>query len=262
MTTKLRIGIFGDSYADERASVDLSAFENGRLPWGRYLRQLTDHDITNFALAGSSLQYSAKLFLENYKDFDKVIFVVTFPGRFYLSTPDIDPGLRHIANLDHLFSKISEYKEYIKLRVWDCTTPKLEKAMPYLSALRDYYLYLYDYDQSKLFHDALFEKLENTLPKESMLILPANKEVTPRKWEQDTFSEISQLDTVPTNCFTADNRENHLNDANNKLLARKINHWIDTGEFKLAVSDFLPETEAADQLWTIIDEPRDFKNDT
>jgi hypothetical protein len=259
MPTNLRIGIFGDSYADEFPLRSDDNFKNGRMPWSRYLRALNNNDITNFALSASSFHYSAKLFLENYKQFDKVIFVVTFPGRFYISNSTIDPELCHVANLDHLFSKISEYKECIKLGARNCTQTKLDRAMPYLSAIREYYLYLYDYDQIKLFHDALFEKIVNTLPKENMLILPANKNSTPKLWDQDTFSEISQLDNRPSGCVTLDNRQNHLNDTNNKLLATKINNWINTGEFNLNVADFFKPTETFDELWTIIDEPKDFK---
>ena len=163
---KLKIAVFGDSYADTIGIITNAQLAAGDIPWVSMLKELSDNEITNFALLGTSFQYSAKLFFDNFHKYDKIIFVVTYPGRFYISNPDLDPKLVHIANLEHLFYRVDEYKRHAELNTSGYDKSNLDFAMPYLTALKDYYYYLYDYDQNKMFHDALYEKIERTLPRE------------------------------------------------------------------------------------------------
>jgi hypothetical protein len=255
---KLKVAIFGDSYVDELADTPEEKLKSN-MPWVRILKKMSPHDITNFGILGSSLQYSAKLFFDLHDKFDKIIFVSTFPGRMHLTNTDVDPFFKHIANLEHLFYRVGLYKEYIEIGAFDAKPKKLEDAMPVLDALRDYYLYLYDYEQIKMFHDALYEKIERTVPKEKLLMMPVVAWAAPDGYTETTFSDISSLDNRPVNVTTLDNRQNHINRRNREILANKVNNWINTGEIDLSISHFSKPEEPFDELFTIMDTPKDFK---
>lgn len=256
---KQKIAIFGDSYADGFETYKIFP-EN--LPWVGYLKQNSKLEVKNFAVQGSSFDYSAKLFFENYKNFDKVIFVVTTPGRFFLSDPKVDKELVHIANLDHLFWRIDTYKKYIDKALFDCTNNKLDYAMPYLNALREYYLYLYDFDKVKMYHDALYEKIKNSMPSDALLTLPTNCYSTPDATGIVTLADISEFDKKPkigSDKMVMDIRLNHLNKNNRIMLSEKVYQWIETSHFKLTHSDILEASEPLEELFSIVDQPKDFK---
>lgn len=251
---KLKVAIFGDSYADEFVYVPENDF-HGDLPWVRMLRKIIPHSVTNFALEGSSFYYSAKLCLEKHNDYDKIIFIVTFPDRIYLHSNSIDSHFWHIANLDHLFHKVQTYKHNIATNSWNASQMKLNEAMPYLNAVRDYYLYVYNFEQVKLFHDSLYEKLERSIPKEKIIFIPVVRFAAPadETYNQTTLCDISNLDSRPIDYKTTDTRQNHLNKKNREILAEYFAKWIETGIFNLNIKDFVSPEDSIEQMFPRID---------
>jgi hypothetical protein len=79
--SKLRLGIFGDSYADinPREYRDEDA---NRLPWPIHLAKLLDTELHAYSLSGTSLWWSYKNFLKYYKDLDIIVFVYTEYNRW------------------------------------------------------------------------------------------------------------------------------------------------------------------------------------
>jgi hypothetical protein len=76
----MRIGIFGDSFADSNRKPTLS--------WTHYLADvLRAESISTFSRSGTSHWWSYEFFLKNYKDFDTIIFCHTLPVR-WPSLPD------------------------------------------------------------------------------------------------------------------------------------------------------------------------------
>jgi hypothetical protein len=257
MTEPLKIAVFGDSYADEFKHIKDTEYGTLSLPWVRELKKISNHSITNFAISGSSFYYSAKLFFENYKKFDKIVFVVTYPGRMHINNPDVDENLSHIAGLDHLFWKVEQYEMMLKNESLSLTKEKLDKAMPYLNALRGYYLYLYDYEQIEMFHFALYEKINNMLPHDKLLLMPVITLAAPN-FQDTTLGDISQIDNRPKNYRTEDYRPNHINSNNRRMLAEKINEWINNGVFNLTPDDIRINSEPFDEMFPRMANPVDF----
>lgn len=232
----MKIAIFGDSYA----AGHLYDRPDGYEPWPVYLQNMTDHDITNYAISGSSFQYSAQLFLKDYSQYDKIIFVITSPGRMYISNPLLhDNRLRHVAGLTHI--------EWL-WNAYSLNRSEKMAALPYIDAAKSYYTYLYDHEQAKLFHTALYEKLERTTPPGTVLWLPVIAcSVGKLEGTVTTLNDISMIDGIwETNQM--DDRCDHFNDNNNRLLAEKINRWIETGDINLNVSEF-KQADPSQQLW-------------
>tara|TARA_B100000965_G_scaffold62692_1_gene48511 strand:+ start:4534 stop:5262 length:729 start_codon:yes stop_codon:yes gene_type:complete len=69
----MKLGIFGDSFAGERFET-LDRVESGH-SWVGLLRH--NYDIINYARAGTALSYSYFNFLQNYTQFDSIIFIVS-----------------------------------------------------------------------------------------------------------------------------------------------------------------------------------------
>lgn len=59
------IGIFGDSFSDDRGDIK---------GWPRLLSEHIGENIINYSVAGSSIWYSFKNFLKNYSSYQKIIF--------------------------------------------------------------------------------------------------------------------------------------------------------------------------------------------
>ena len=74
----LKLGVFGDSFA--QPSIKYGG-------WPNDLSQMVNLPLDNFANAGTSLWYSYKLFLENYKNYSHIVFTYTNPHR-WASLPD------------------------------------------------------------------------------------------------------------------------------------------------------------------------------
>jgi hypothetical protein len=74
-----KLAIFGDSYAKKDATDILEK------SWHEFIE---GYEITNFGVTGSDLYTSYNLFLNNYKEFDHIIFLVTSPHRISLTSPN------------------------------------------------------------------------------------------------------------------------------------------------------------------------------
>jgi len=105
-----KIAIYGDSFGNMRLENFQGDLRDRGLGWPEWLEK--KYQVTNFAQSGSSLFYSYKLFLENNKDFDYNIFLVTEPNRITIPKESIAPGstLNHHINLS-MIDAYSRYKD-------------------------------------------------------------------------------------------------------------------------------------------------------
>ena len=83
--SKPRIAIFGDSFAANEVGDridDPLRVEQG-FSWSNELAKT--HTVTNFARPGTGLYWSYNLFLDNYKEFDKIVFVASTNKRIQIN---------------------------------------------------------------------------------------------------------------------------------------------------------------------------------
>lgn len=100
----MKIGIFGDSFADEH-------MKNGK-SWIECLREDYDYDaVTSFGYGGTSIEWSYNNFLINVDNFDFIIFLLTDERRIHFTDSSTDKEL-----LFHLTTKQTEKEIVQKLR--------------------------------------------------------------------------------------------------------------------------------------------------
>jgi hypothetical protein len=97
LTMKMKIGIFGDSFADYHNSFTDSENES----WMHFLKKETKSEVDVYGHAGTSLWYSFDLFLKNYKKYSHIVFCFTNPHRIH-SIPGKFRGLEHVKDPDFL----------------------------------------------------------------------------------------------------------------------------------------------------------------
>jgi hypothetical protein len=246
------IGIFGDSFACRAWGNDTG------MSWPEILdKKHGYYRQSNFAEPGSSLFFSYNNFLKSLTEFDKVIFVVTSPGRFSLP-PHIEVhkqwASRHIVPVS-LEADFEGLDSIIKT-----TTNQEEKDLfmshrRALEAVENYFAYIYDDNQDVHNNIGLLQNLMAMRP-DALIIPTVRNEVAGMLGLPDpsidkvkfpsVLTDICQKEiTVTGNDYYAlagsgrDRRHCHMSETNNEIFADKIAEYIETGNFTLNADDFV-----------------------
>lgn len=196
----MKIGIFGDSFSDHDENNDL-------ISWP-YLLSF-DYNVSNYSKTGTSTYYSYNKFLENYKKFDKIIFVVTQPHRIHTKIGPIANAMsvNYYLNQDNL--SISERKILKGLKAY------LENSI--LDEELD--------SQHVLFHNLMIEDIKRLHNK--ILFIPAfnNKGTicTGSQLTDITFKENDYWGITGAEWYSKkDLRQCHMSEPNNKWLYQNV----------------------------------------
>lgn len=254
MNKETTVGIFGDSFACRAWGNDtgnswpeILAKKHG------YVKQ------TNFAEPGSSLFFSYHNYLKsrNHKDFDKIIFVITSPGRLSLpSSIEVHSqwASRHVVpvslqadfeGLDFLINKTHNEQEK-QLFI------NHKRA---LRAVEEYFAYIYDDMQDVHSNIGLINNLTTMRP-DALLIPTIRNEAAEKYGLPDPTTDHVKFPSVLVDIckreitatghdyFEAassgrDRRHCHMSEENNEIFADKIATYLETGEFSLNADDFV-----------------------
>lgn len=217
----MKIAIFGDSYAAS----------TGPTSWGSLLSTMNNCEVKNFAVRGTSLFYSYLKFIENYKNFDIVIFLVTAPGRLYHAEQSIP----------NLFS--AEYR--LK------NGPHSPEVEVLIKASVEYYLHLQNSEFDNFVHLSIIEKIVKLSKENSkkLIMLPSmgetkNMEIMPHSG-QDFFVDWINIEernyfNIPHHGMSYERTrlQNHITDTNNLVFARLLTRIVNGEEFKIDRTDF------------------------
>ena len=202
----MKIAIFGDSYG-----VNMN-HHNQTLSWVDILR--FDYDVTNFCKGGSSLYYQYELFNLNHKNYDKIIFLITNPGRLYMKDCKVQQHVSHYDTAKHWFDKAGTLQD---------------KSI--LTAAMQYFLYLQDSNFDQLVHRLILKEIQ--LERDNLLLVPCFQgyldnfcndlfKACAVDW---TYYNISNPESL------IDKRHCHMNQANNKIFANELISYLKTGKF-------------------------------
>ena len=205
----MKVAIFGDSYG-----VVLPE-GNNTLSWVGIISD--KFSVDNFSESSSSLYYSYRKFLESYKNYDKIIFLITNPGRIFLEKCNIR---KHISHYD-----LAKYYR-------DRAETHEDKLI--LEAAKNYYLYVMNEEYDQCMHNLMVKNTKNLHP--SILLIPCFQNSIPGQHNNCLF-DACKLDwdyykLKNVNNYN-DNRHSHMNEINNQLLAKEVKQWLDFGEFNL-----------------------------
>lgn len=201
----MKLGVFGDSYADEMIHVDIARYPS----WITLLRN--NYEVESHGLGGSGLYYSFKLFLENYPKYDKIIFVATVPGRIHI--PEwiefTNKYTRHVNSYDVA-------KLHLKIKGLSGT------AKLALGAAMQYYMYLIDEEKERIIHGLMVEKVKQLRP--DALILTTDGQ--PNSLTNINRHEIKSVGFPDEAISWNDKRVCHFSKRTNEFLAEKMLKWL------------------------------------
>lgn len=217
----INIGIFGDSYADinpiQHRRRDL---EN--LPWGLWLEELLDANVTCHANSATGLWYSFNKFRKNFHKYNKIVFVYTEYSRW--------------NGLEDGYEGISNIRESNQLQ-WIINEEQIDvgrKLVDIHSVLYNDELNLWIYQQifnqvNELCYNAGIN-IVNILPfEDGKISIDTSKSKGPIFYDMNKLSVNEVQASAKLNYYLNkyyDIRFCHLNPHNNKVLAKLICRYL------------------------------------
>lgn len=207
----MKIATFGCSYACPISAVGFEQGFNvkGRA-WMKILAEDFDHDVTNFGVSASSVYYSYSKFKENYTNFDKIIFLGTYPDRKYC------PGF---------------YTGHI---VVNHAVPEIAERDPVLSENRvlieNYFRFFHNIAENEDMKELMVSDIKRLCGNDVLYI------DTPTTLGPVTIME--ELASVLGTPVFPDRRWCHMSNANNYIFASQVNAWLNGVPFKFDIRRF------------------------
>lgn len=224
----MKVAVFGDSFAD--------VLPNNPTPnWVQNLS--SKYDITNFARGGSSLFYSLNLFEKNNHNYDKIVFVVTNPGRLVLPAwPCFDniyhrmiPGPLVAKNRIEDFSNVNSEID-----------SKLKNQLLVWQAALDYFKYVQFQEFDTYVHNLMFDQITKHRP--DTIIIPSFQT------SHHSFANKNCMIDIQTKEDNAwgieeysfrDIRNSHMTLKNNEIFAEKVCEWLNGKPVDINLDDFV-----------------------
>ena len=224
----MKIAIFGDSYADDY-NLWPHRYTDVGLGWPDYLRS-QNIEVDNYSLGGTSLYYSYQKFILKYQEYDKIIFVVTHPGRISVPVGNQEENYVNAALVENALKNCFDFERKIKL-----------------AAIRDYFIYVKNDKFDNLVHKLLIEDISKK--HKAALIIPCfpNSGID----NQIPLIDISHFeakfwnlsDPIPWSDTVRDARKCHMCEENNLMLGQEIYNWVKTGNYNLNPANFKTPTK-------------------
>jgi hypothetical protein len=224
----MKIGIYGDSFG---AGYAFNISANGKklleyigLDWTEILA--TKYAVTNYSTFSSSLVYSVDMIEKTHIEFDKIILLVTHPGRITMGNPSKLQPTTHFINYD-----------YSKL--WADRAFK-EGWLKELNSVLDYYFYIYNDDHANVTHRSLVNYVKYIRP-DTVLIPNFSNSVDGTLG--NTLIDIFEMENKEWNIeypiFDYDMRKCHMTKENNEIFATCIDYWLQGNPVCINLDNFV-----------------------
>jgi hypothetical protein len=228
----MRIGVFGDSFANSKVSGDI---------WWKYLNSEYNHIVECFGENGSSLSFSARKIIKTYKNYDLVIWCTTSSNRLTIWHRDFFKETAvHITGRHHRTDSDAE----IQL--------KINIAEQYLNQV-------FDWGDGEFVGQCIIRTIQSTIP--NLLIIPSFATPLYDDAKTDKFNLfdlcIKESSTYfPINCDVAkiqdeyiDKRIGHFTTQTHQTLAKLIAESLTPGIFETEYSNFSPPVELFENIF-------------
>jgi hypothetical protein len=218
----MKIGVFGDSFAALQRNTTLS--------WVDILAE--KYSVTNHAIVGSNLYYSVEEFKKHHSNYDKIIFIVTQPGRLRASKVlPLDIDQQFIQRFIFNFSHGLEASKYQKL-AWE--------------AANQYYLYLQDINHDRYIHNLMLKDIKEIRP--DIILIPgfldswygADHAMFRIVLKENTAWDLGQSTIIEN---YKDLRNCHMIAENNFIFAEKAKQWLSGQPVYINLDEFVTTTD-------------------
>jgi hypothetical protein len=224
----MKIGIFGDSFGDDY-NMWPDPYSGVGPSWIDYLRN-QNIEIDNYSCGGSSLFYGYQKFISTYQEYDKIIFLVTTPGRISVPIGNATEEFFNVTSVEKQLKYCFDFERKIKL-----------------NAICDYFMYVKNDTFDDLVHKLL---IEDILKKHTdMLVIPCFAHsgidnqiplIAIPRFEAE-FWKMKEI--MPWSDTEYDARKGHMCEENNLMLGQEIYNWIKTGNYNLSREKFKTPTK-------------------
>lgn len=225
----MKVGIFGDSFGDDTHRLDPSA-----LSWIECIRQ-HGHNVDNFCKAGTNLWYSYKLFLQNHIAYDRIIFLVTWPGRVEINEKNMLTALGRHWTVNNIFTAYENTKDADKKQQ--------------LTFLKEYVINIYDEEKEAMLHSAILDEIKRI--RNDSILYPchstsiSNTDDLPlwdiTEFEHSTMSGDNRYSVYKSRGFI-DARCCHMTTPNHKIVSNMFIDRINGKQSKLTKNNLIPAT--------------------
>lgn len=220
----MNIGVFGDSFA---SPIKL----NPSPSWVDILSE--EHSITNYAIDGSNLYHSVDQIKTHHEKYDKLILVVTQPGR--IKIPDW-------IKVDKIEDKFVTSKFDRKI----AEKPNNNIIAAYAEAANQYFTYLQNVPYDNYVHNLMLDDVRNIRP--DIILIPGFLNSFPNingysmhfiwamehtAWNLDWRAAILDFEDI-RNC--------HMTTENNAIFASKAKEWLNGKPVHINLNDFVTPT--------------------
>lgn len=220
----MNIAIFGDSFASYLSSV------NPAPSWCQLLN-CKYKKIDNYSEPASSLYFSVSKFLEHHTKYDKVIFLITAPGR--LTLPDNSTFVDSYGNpIRHVTAESAIRVSTAERNGW--TYPK--PTMQMFKIATEYFTHIQNDNYDEYTHALMISHIKAVRP--DALFIDCFKTIFPM-----TQLENAHYGIDDNASDYLDVRNCHLTSKNNMMLACAVETWIDTGVFSYTADMYVEPTE-------------------
>lgn len=242
----MKIAIYGDSFTVTHPRQANS--------WVQHLKIL-GYNIDNLGANGSSCYYSYKKFTYTHQEYDKIIFLATGYGRYWLKDNKFEPS-QHVNGPDCAESFLN----------WPDITPGDQNR---LRVLRDYMIHVQNTEQEQDFQDLMLREVKKIRP--DTILIPCFDHNSSRvpNWEGPCLFDICKIDIQHFNLTRqqwtypgSDLRHAHMNDDNNIIFANNLALTIesDSANFFINLNDYVKPTKDVTHYFTWPGQTNAFKD--
>jgi len=203
-----RLVIFGDSFSQTYLDGEMSTWNHG---WTYHLASMLNASILNWSLSGTSLHYSIQNFfyyLKHFRqDYDIIIFVTTSFGRLPATSNDISPRSQAMFK-----NYVAGDKQHL--------SPSVKE---HFDKMKDIYMFMAEHMGVREDFRSQVKMLEaymNTLQNATVMINGFNE------FDNRSLCDLSEEEEFNLTHEMKDPRCNHLNEENNKKLAKSIHYHL------------------------------------
>jgi hypothetical protein len=225
----MKLAVFGDSFGDDY-TLWPNPYTGVGPSWSDFLR-IQGIEVDNYAGGGASLFAAYQKFIANYQSYDKIIFVVTTPGR--ITVP--------MDNITVDWYSYSQARNELKYATNPARRTKLK-------AICDYFIHVKNDDYDNVTHKLM---IKDILEKhDSVLMLPCfensgiDGKIPLLKISEFEANFWNFKNTILPNSDTEyDSRKCHMCEENNLMLGQEVYNWVKTGNYNLTPDKFKTPTK-------------------
>lgn len=220
----MKIGVFGDSFADKTWHTDI---------WWRQLGTVHNHQVECFGECGASILFSAQQINKSAKNYDLVIWALTTPGRFSLQDKI---KTVHVKNSQDAHSALDLH------------------VQKQINICQDYLAYVFDWEQENFVGESIALHLQEKY--KNIMILPCFPVPLSTAFNLYQLSEQEAQGYFPgksiPDIYTEyqDLRPGHITLDNQCILAKLINENLQAGIFQTSYSNFVKPSQSIDQCFS------------